>query len=269
MQFSRLFADGGHADVGRRPLPGPPGQVRRRQHGRQQRRLLRHSRTGPSSAGTTSMAWTRASTRGPWRASFERLREWLPVYSQDGQQTPAAGRDKDGRGHRGSSGSTVANGVVDANIKDCLGSGYCNIGCAYGKKLSALDNILPRAQRDFPASGLRIFSECLAEHIETRGRRATEVVCRLSDGRRLRVAANTVVVSGGALASSLLLQRSGLGGKLAGTGLSFNVGRASHSRLRGEAQLIRRPSDHPRLPAAGRGAARSSSPGSTRSAHRR
>ena len=22
------------------------------------------------------------------------------------------------------------NGVVDANIKDCLGSGYCNIGCA-------------------------------------------------------------------------------------------------------------------------------------------
>jgi choline dehydrogenase-like flavoprotein len=50
------------------------------------------------------------------------------------------------------------------------------------------------------------------------------VVCRLGDGRRLRVAADTVVVSGGALASSLLLQRSGLGGKLAGTGLSFNVG---------------------------------------------
>ena len=117
-------------------------------------------------------------------------------------------------------------GVVDANIKDCLGSGYCNIGCAYGKKLSALDNILPRAQREFGA-GVRIFSECLAEYIETKGRRATEVVCRLSDGRRLRVAANTVVVSGGTLASSLLLQRSGLGGRLAGTGLSSTSGRRS------------------------------------------
>jgi choline dehydrogenase-like flavoprotein len=116
-----------------------------------------------------------------------------------------------------------AGGVVDANIKDCLGSGYCNIGCAYGKKLSALDNVLPRAQRDFPGA-VRIFSECLAERIHTRGGRATEVVCRLSDGRRLRVAANTVVVSGGALASSLLLQRSGLGGRRAGKGLSFNVG---------------------------------------------
>src|SRR6476469_5279914 len=116
-------------------------------------------------------------------------------------------------------------GVVDANIKDCLGSGYCNIGCPYGKKLSALDNILPRAQQQF-GDGLRIFSECLAEYIETRGRRATEVVCRLGDGRRMRVAADTVVVSAGTLASSLLLQRSGLGGKVAGTGLSFNVGAA-------------------------------------------
>jgi choline dehydrogenase-like flavoprotein len=154
--------------------------------------------------------------------TFDRLREWLPVYSQKKSEHLEAGGDKmaegikklrlDGEG-----------GVVDANIKDCLGSGYCNIGCAYGKKLSALDNILPRAQRDFPGA-VRIFSECLAERIETRGGRATGVDCVLSDGRRLQVAANTVVVSGGTLASSLLLQRSSLGGPRVGTGLSFNVG---------------------------------------------
>jgi choline dehydrogenase-like flavoprotein len=154
--------------------------------------------------------------------SFERLREWLPVYSQEGSKRLQAGGTKMAEGIE-KLGLDGANGVIDANIKDCLGSGYCNIGCAYGKKLSALDNILPRAQREF-GDGLRIFSECLAEYVDTKGRRATEVVCRLSDGRRLRVAANTVVVAGGALASSLLLQRSGLGGKLAGTGLSFNVG---------------------------------------------
>jgi choline dehydrogenase-like flavoprotein len=157
--------------------------------------------------------------------SFKRLREWLPVYSQKTNKRLQAGGTKmaEGIGRLGLDGVGPDDGIVDANIKDCLGSGYCNIGCAYGKKLSALDNILPRAQREF-GGGLRIFSECRAEHIETKGGRAKGIACRLSDGRRLRIAANTVVVSGGALASSLLLQRSGLGGKLAGTGLSFNVG---------------------------------------------
>jgi choline dehydrogenase-like flavoprotein len=155
--------------------------------------------------------------------SFEWLREWLPVYSQaDNSKRLQSGGTKMAKGIE-ALGLNGGGGVVDANIKDCLGSGYCNIGCAWGKKLSALDNILPRARREF-GERLRIFSECLAEHIETKRGRATGVVCRLSDGRRLRVAADTVVVSGGALASSLLLQRSGLGGRLAGTGLSFNVG---------------------------------------------
>src|SRR5262249_22519910 len=117
--------------------------------------------------------------------SFSRLRKWLPVYSQDGDQRLQAGGDKMAEGIK-KLGLDGGGGVVDANIKDCLGSGYCNIGCAYGKKLSALDNILPRAQRDFPGA-VRIFSECLAEKIETRGGRATAVRCRLSDGRRLRV----------------------------------------------------------------------------------
>jgi choline dehydrogenase-like flavoprotein len=153
--------------------------------------------------------------------SFKRLRKWLPVYSQEGSPLQAGGtKMADGIEALNLDGEA---GVVDANIKDCLGTGYCNIGCPYGKKLSALDNLLPRAQAEF-GNGVKIFSECLAERIETSGGRATEVRCRLSDGRELRVAANTVVVSGGALASSLLLQRSGLGGKLAGTGLSFNVG---------------------------------------------
>jgi choline dehydrogenase-like flavoprotein len=154
--------------------------------------------------------------------SFKRLREWLPVYSQDGSKRLQAGGSKMAEGIE-KLGLDGNGGVVDANIKDCLGSGYCNIGCAYGKKLSALDNILPRAQREF-GDRLRIFSECFAEHIEARRGRATEVVCRLPDGRRLRVAADTIVVSSGTLASSLLLERSGLGGDLVGTGLSFNVG---------------------------------------------
>jgi choline dehydrogenase-like flavoprotein len=154
--------------------------------------------------------------------SFATLRDWLPVYSQKSSKRLQAGGTKMAEGIE-KLGLDGHGGIVDANIKDCLGSGYCNIGCAYGKKLSALDNILPRAQRDFPGA-VRIFSECLADSIRTRGKRATEVRCTLSDGRSLRVAAKTVVVAGGALASSLLLQRSNVGGSRAGTGLSFNVG---------------------------------------------
>ncbi len=157
--------------------------------------------------------------------TFERLRKWLPIFSQEDNKRLQAGGTKmaEGIAELRLDGVDEHGGVVDANIKDCLGTGYCNIGCPYGKKLSALDNILPRVQRDFPGA-VRIFSECLAERIHTRGGRAMEVQCRLSDGRRLRVAANTVVVSAGALASSLLLQRSGLGGRRVGKGLSFNVG---------------------------------------------
>jgi choline dehydrogenase-like flavoprotein len=154
--------------------------------------------------------------------SFAHLREWLPVYSQEGAKRLQKGGTKMAEGIE-ALGLDGEGGIVDANIKDCLGSGYCNIGCAYGKKLSALDNILPRAQRDFPGA-VRIFSECLAESIRTRDNRATEVRCTLSDGRPLRVLAKTIVVAGGALASSLLLQRSNIGGDRAGTGLSFNVG---------------------------------------------
>jgi choline dehydrogenase-like flavoprotein len=155
-------------------------------------------------------------------ASFEALRGWLPVYSQKKSDYLQAGGSKMAEGIA-ELGLATGSGVIDANIKDCLGSGYCNIGCAYGKKLSALDNILPRAQAQF-GQAVRVFSECLAEQIKPRSGRGTEVRCKLSDGRRLAFTANTVIVSGGALASSLLLQRSGIGDKLVGTGLSFNVG---------------------------------------------
>ena len=113
--------------------------------------------------------------------------------------------------------------LVECNIADCLGSGYCNIGCAYGKKLSALDWTLPRAQLEF-GDAVRVLPDCRVEKVLVRDDRAYGVRAHLEDGRRLTIRANTVVLSAGAIASSLILQRSGLGGKLAGRGLSFNMG---------------------------------------------
>ena len=113
--------------------------------------------------------------------------------------------------------------VVEANIADCPGSGYCNIGCPFGAKLSMLDKVLPDGQRLFGVDSLRVLPECRAERIETDGSRATGVVARLSNGRKLRIRANTVVVSAGAIASSWLLMESRIARGRAGHGLRFNM----------------------------------------------
>lgn len=120
---------------------------------------------------------------------------------------------------------------VSANIEGCLGCGYCNSGCAYGKKLSMLDSVLLWGQQRF-GERLRILSECEARRIARRGGRARAVKCRLSDGRRLRVSArDRVIVSAGAIASSRLLQRSFIAGRQAGRGLTFNLRTAVAARF--------------------------------------
>jgi choline dehydrogenase-like flavoprotein len=113
--------------------------------------------------------------------------------------------------------------VVAANIDNCPGSGYCNIGCPVGSKLSMLDKVLPEGQRLFGVDKLRVLPECRAERIETTDGRAKAVSARLSDGRKIRVEANTVVVSGGAIASSWLLMESGIAKGRAGRNVGFNI----------------------------------------------
>lgn len=127
-----------------------------------------------------------------------------------------------------------------AKIDGCAGCGYCNMGCAYGKKLSMLDLVLPNAQhcadrrrqQDPSYKGrLRILPTCEVTSIERQGgmpgsgsHRVSGVLCRVgADRRELRVKAGTVVVAAGAIHSSQLLQRSRIGGSRVGRGLCANV----------------------------------------------
>ena len=154
-----------------------------------------------------------------WKA-FRSVRDLMKVAEVGPPETlnPGAFRIIDGLKHTARWPFTL----VECNIADCLGAGYCNIGCAYGKKLSALDWTLPRAQLEF-GDAVRVLPDCRVEKVLVRDKRAYGVRARLEDGRRLTVRANTIVLSAGAIASSLILQRSGLGGELAGRGLSFNM----------------------------------------------
>ncbi|MGE5617419.1 MAG: GMC family oxidoreductase N-terminal domain-containing protein [Candidatus Woesearchaeota archaeon] len=126
---------------------------------------------------------------------------------------------------------------VTANIHDCLGCGYCNIGCAFGRKLSMLERVLPLTQqatdeareRDPEFRGqLEILPECEVTAVRTRDGRATGVqaVLRLPDGgrRKLEIDAETVVLAAGAIHSSRILMASRLGGSPVGRGFSANLG---------------------------------------------
>lgn len=122
--------------------------------------------------------------------------------------------------------------VIEANIVDCLGCGYCNIGCKYGRKLSMLDEVLPAAQKKFGADNFRIISEAQATRLVTSGDRVTQIEVTIQGKRRLLINnPKTVIVSGGTIHSSWLLMQSGIGkGKLpVGQGLSFNMGSPLHA----------------------------------------
>ena len=114
--------------------------------------------------------------------------------------------------------------AVEANIHCCLGCGYCNIGCRYGRKLSMLDTVLPNTQEEFGTESLKIVSDCEALRLYGSGGNITHVRCRLGDNRRIDVKGKTVVIAAGAISSSMLLLRSGIAVSRAGRRLSFNMG---------------------------------------------
>jgi choline dehydrogenase-like flavoprotein len=160
------------------------------------------------------------------RASVAAVRAFLTVIPQEqAVLNPSGPRYLAGAGRLPA--GRLATGVVQANIKDCFGSGYCNIGCKWGRKLSMLETALPWAQRDFPGR-VRIVSDCEVERIITLSghpKRVEGLRARFADGRKITVRARRYVISAGAVASSYLLLRSGAGrGLPVGKGFSCNMG---------------------------------------------
>ncbi len=113
-------------------------------------------------------------------------------------------------------------GSVVANIEHCIGCGYCNIGCQFGRKLSMLDTVLPTVQ----ASGkgkLEIIASCEVLKFEGTGENVTAALGEFTSGRRIKIKADKFILSAGAISSSIVLLRSGIS-KNAGKRLGFNVG---------------------------------------------
>ena len=155
--------------------------------------------------------------------SFARLRTELRIHRQnDAHIYAGAQRFVDGVEAMDLRGQGYDIDLVDANVHACPGSGYCNIGCPVGSKLSMLDTLLPDGQRRFGGK-LRIVAECTATKVRDTADGAV-VECELWGGGKLTVTAGKAVVAAGPVASSWLLMQSKLGGPRAGKGLSFNMG---------------------------------------------
>ena len=113
--------------------------------------------------------------------------------------------------------------IMQANVSGgCLGTGYCNIGCAYGAKLAGLDMILPQAQA--APHRLDLIADIEVERIDREGDRAVRVRGKhVASGQRVAFEAEEIVIAAGAIGSSWLLQRSGIGGDAVGQELHFNI----------------------------------------------
>jgi choline dehydrogenase-like flavoprotein len=158
--------------------------------------------------------------RAGLREAIEEVRAWFEVAPiRDATTTAAAKRFHAAAAELGLPGELE---VMEANISvACRGTGYCNIGCGYGAKLSTLDMVLPLAQQRF---GLELMADVRVEQVECQGARAVRVVGRHGpSGARVAVEADEIVVAAGAIGSSSLLERSGFGGDAVGRDLHFNI----------------------------------------------
>jgi choline dehydrogenase-like flavoprotein len=100
------------------------------------------------------------------------------------------------------------------NVKRCMKSGYCGMGCPVDAKQSMLVTYLPDAVQ----KGATVLHHCRVDRIVLEAGRAAAAECTILDeelrptGRRLTLRAKRFVVSAGAINSPALLLRSGLGG---------------------------------------------------------
>jgi choline dehydrogenase-like flavoprotein len=110
-------------------------------------------------------------------------------------------------------------GAARRNAHQCIGCGYCDLGCRYNRKLTPLNMVLPMAARH----GAQVLANCrvdrlILEKLPGDGRagrthRVTGVVAYLTDARgtnreRIEIRARRVVLAAGPFSSPRILMRS-------------------------------------------------------------
>jgi choline dehydrogenase-like flavoprotein len=128
------------------------------------------------------------------------------IGAQESEDLPA----KDAAILRGAAALRWSGERIVANRSECGDCGTCPFGCKRGAKQSTLRLHLPQAL----AKGARLLPDCRADRLIIEGGVVRGAVVTLGSRagrpRTITISAKTVVVSGGALRTPILLQRSGL-----------------------------------------------------------
>lgn len=115
---------------------------------------------------------------------------------------------------------------TNPELNSCVKCGFCHLGCHYDTKQSMLVTYIHDALNN-PKADFTPYCNCEAQEITFQNGVATGVQGAFLDvtGQekyRIRVNAKVVIVSAGAIASSNLLQKSGIGGPNVGKGLALH-----------------------------------------------
>jgi choline dehydrogenase-like flavoprotein len=115
---------------------------------------------------------------------------------------------------------------MDRNAPACVGCGVCYLGCPSGGKASVDKSILPEALNH----GARILTRVQVNRVLFEGTRAVGVECSILDADSdaavgtLSIQANIVVLAASALATPMILQRSGVTSPHLGKHLAIHPG---------------------------------------------
>ncbi|MCA8970731.1 MAG: GMC family oxidoreductase [Planctomycetes bacterium] len=112
-------------------------------------------------------------------------------------------------------------GRFDKAFDRCIGCGYCNVGCGFGRKRDSSTVWIPRALE----AGCELRPRTEALRFVHRAGHVDGLVCKdLESGLNFTLRAKRYVLACGALHTPELLLRSGLGGRHVGKRTSFNAG---------------------------------------------
>jgi len=110
-------------------------------------------------------------------------------------------------------------GVLSHNRIGCIGSGFCELGCAYDAKQNARKVLIPRALEQ----GARVFCDVRAERVLHENGRVTGVEARTANGHRLHVRTKVVVLAGSAVGSAAIALSSALPDRHEQQGMSLRI----------------------------------------------
>lgn len=123
----------------------------------------------------------------------------------------------------------AVNSVPFENRPACVHCQHCvGFACPVDAKNGTHNTFVPRA---LATGNCELRTECMVAHIESSGGRATGVTYLTADRRRVRVEADVVVVSAGAVETARLLMLSGLGNDHVGRHLQGHVYVAAWGRM--------------------------------------